>query len=402
MKAVHLRSFFNLSLFNLSLPAVAALALLSSAPSCHPSTPQPSPSPSPTPTPAPSPSAEVFTAADGTRFSVEVVITNLEVAWSMAFAPDGRLFVTERPGRVRIVQFGQLLAQPALVLNDTASLGESGVLGLTLHPRFTENGLVYLVYTARRADSNIVNRLVRFRELNNTLGESRVLLDNIPAASIHDGARVRFGPDGKLYMTMGDAARADSAQDLSSLSGKIYRMNDDGTTPADNPFSSLLYSYGHRNPQGIDWHPVSGDLWESEHGATGNDEINRIQRGGNHGWPTIEGGQTRAGMVTPVLFFTPSIAPSGASFYTGSAIPTFRNNFFVVALGAQHIQRVRLDPVDNRRVVANERLLAGRFGRLRDVTTGPDGFLYVSTSNRDGRGTPVATDDRILRIVPAQ
>ncbi|MBI3262536.1 MAG: PQQ-dependent sugar dehydrogenase [Acidobacteria bacterium] len=330
------------------------------------------------------------------------MITNLEVAWSLTFSPDGRLFVTERPGRVRIVQFGQLLAQPALVLADTASLGESGVLGLTLHPRFTENGLVYLVYTARRPDSSVVNRLMRFRELNNTLGEPRVLLDNIPAASTHDGSRVRFGPDGKLYMTMGDASRAASAQELGSLSGKIHRMNDDGTTPADNPFGSLLYSYGHRNPQGLDFHPVTGDLWESEHGNIGHDEINRIERGGNYGWPTIEGSQTRAGMVTPALFFEPSIPLSGASFYTGSAIPNFRNNFFVATLGSQHIQRVRLDPVDNRRIVANERLLAGRYGRLRDITTGPDGFLYFSTSNRDGRGTPATSDDRILRIVPAR
>lgn len=389
--------------------AIVALAILSMAPSCSPSAPQPqpspSPSPSPTPTPAPAPTpppAEVFTAADGTRFSVEVFITNLEVAWSLAFTPDGRLFLTERPGRVRIVQFGQLLSQPALVLNDTASLGESGVLGLALHPRFAENGLVYLVYTARRSDSSVVNRLVRYRELNNTLGDARILLDNIPAASIHDGSRLKFGPDGKLYMTMGDAARMESAQELGSLSGKIYRLNDDGSIPGDNPFGSPIYSYGHRNPQGIDWHPVSGDLWESEHGATGNDEINRIERGANYGWPTIEGSQTRAGMVSPVLFFTPSIAPSGASFYTGTAIPNFRNNFFIATLGAQHIQRVRLDPIDNRRVVANERLLAGRFGRLRDIVTGPDGNLYFSTSNRDGRGTPVVTDDRILRIVPAR
>lgn len=299
------------------------------------------------------------------------------------------------------MEFGQLLAQPALVLPDAVSLGESGVLGLTLHPRFAENGWVYLVYTARRADSVVVNRLMRYRELNNTLGEARVLLDDIPGANIHDGARVRFGPDGRLYMTMGDAARAASAQDLGSASGKIYRLNDDGTTPVDNPFSSIVYSYGHRNPQGIDWHPVSGDLWETEHGATGNDEFNRIDRGGNYGWPTIEGSQTRSGMITPVLFFTPSIAPSGASFYTGTELPTFRNNFFVATLAGQHLHRVRLDPIDHRRVIAHERLLAGRFGRIRDVATGPDGYLYFSTSNRDGRWTPGPTDDRILRIVPA-
>lgn len=351
------------------------------------------------PSPPATPVAEVLTAADGTRFSLETIVTGLEVPWSLAFAPDGRIFVTERPGRVRIVQNGVLLPDPALTLDDVSAIGESGLLGLALHPQFAANHLVYLVYTARR-DSEAVNRLVRYREVANRLAERAVLLDGIAGATIHDGARVRFGPDGKLYVSMGDAAAADLAQQISSPNGKILRLNDDGTTPADNPFASPIYSYGHRNPQGIDWHPVTGDLWETEHGATANDEVNRIDAGRNYGWPVIEASATRPAMETPVIFFAPtSVAPSGASFYRGTAIAGFRNDFFFATLAGRHLHRVRLDPSDPRRVLAHERLLEGRFGRLRDVVSGPDGALYVSTSNRDGRGSPAPDDDRIVRLI---
>lgn len=347
----------------------------------------------------PSTPGEVLTAQDGTRFSLEIVVTGLEVPWSLAFAPDGRLFVTERPGRVRVVQNGALLAEPALTLDDVAASGESGLLGLALHPQFSANHLVYLVYTARRG-STVVNRLVRYREAGNMLAERAVLLDDISAATIHDGSRVRFGPDGKLYMTMGDAAVADLAQRVSSPNGKVLRLNDDGTTPPDNPLASPVYSYGHRNPQGIDWHPLTGDLWETEHGATANDEVNRIEPGRNYGWPVIEAAAGRPDMETPVIYFSPaSVAPSGASFYRGTAIAGFRNDFFFATLAGQHLHRVRFDPSDPRRVLAHERLLEGRFGRLRDVVSGPDGALYFSTCNRDGRGTPASGDDRIVRIV---
>jgi len=351
--------------------------------------------PSPPNTPGPT---ETFTAADGTRFGTEVLFTNLEVPWSLAFAPDDRLFFSERPGRVRVVRAGSLLPAPALVVSDVAASGESGALGLVLHPAFASNHFIYLAYTASVSGGGMVNRVVRYREVNNTLAEPMVVLDNLAASSIHDGCRLRFGPDGKLYVTMGDAANASVAQDLGSLNGKILRINDDGSVPSDNPFGSPIWSYGHRNPQGIDWHPVTHDLWETEHGATGNDEVNRVDAGKNYGWPVIEGDQTQAGMEPPVLFFNPSVAPSGASFYTGSAITGFRNNFFFATLRGQHLHRVRLDAADPRKVAADERLLENRFGRIRDVVTAPDGSLYFSTSNRDGRGSPVAEDDRIVRV----
>jgi glucose/arabinose dehydrogenase len=353
----------------------------------------------PAPAPAPAPPGEVVTAADGTRFSVEVVAQNLEIPWAMAFAPDGRMFFAERPGRVRVFERGQVLAAPALVLADVAAVGEGGLLGIAVHPDFANNHFVFLAYSARLAGGSRETRVVRYREVGNTLGEPAVILDRVGAADIHDGARVRFGPDRKLYVTMGDTAAPPTAQDLGTLTGKILRINDDGSVPGDNPFAgSPIFSYGHRNPQGIDWHPVTGEPWGSEHGQTGNDEINRLQPGRNYGWPVIEGDQTRAGMETPILFFSPSIAPSGASFYTGTAITGFRQNLFVGALAGQHLLRVRFDPNDPNRIAGTERLLAGQFGRIRDVVSGPDGALYLCTSNRDGRNTPVAADDRIVKL----
>ena len=359
---------------------------------------------SPSPVPGdgePPPTSEVFTAADGTRFLVETVVGGLEVPWSLAFAPDGRLFVAERPGRVRIVQGGRLLEQAALSLPDVYSQGEAGLLGLTLHPDFAQNHLVYLVYTAQREDGP-VNRVVRFREVGGQLGEAAVLLDDLDAAAIHDGARIKFGPDRRLYVTMGDAASPSVAQDLAALNGKILRLNEDGTTPPDNPFASPVYSWGHRNPQGIDWDPQTGALWATEHGQSALDELNLVEAGRNYGWPEIQGGQTRPGMEAPVLFFAETVAPSGASFYRGARIPTFTNNLFFATLRGNHLHRVRFDPADRRRVLDHERLMDGRYGRLRDVATGPDGALYFTTSNRDGRGQPTLDDDRVLRIVPAR
>jgi glucose/arabinose dehydrogenase len=347
-----------------------------------------------------SPTGDVQTTADRTRFVVQEVAANVEVPWSLSFAPDGRLFFTERPGRVRVVQNGVLLSSPALTIDDVSAAEESGALGLTLAPTFASTHFVYVAYTATVPGGPPVNRLVRYREVQNTLADRAVLLDNIPAASRHDGARVRFGPDGMLYMTMGDALDASSAQDLASYSGKIFRLNDDGTTPRDNPYGSPVFSFGHRNPQGIDWHPLTGELWETEHGNVGNDEVNVIEAGRNYGWPVIEGNATGPDMVTPLLVFTPAVAPSGGSFYRGTAFPAFQNDFFFATLAGQHIHRVRIDP-SLRRIAAEERLVEGLFGRIRDVVVGPDGFLYFSTSNRDGRGSPATGDDRILRIVPA-
>ena len=341
---------------------------------------------------------EVFTTRDNVRFRVETVLTGLEIPWSMNFAPDGRLFITERPGRVRIVTLGGS-SELALTLDGVYAQGEAGLLGLALDPEFAQNRFVYLYYSAT-VSGGAVNRIVRYREVNSRLGERVVLLDNIPAAQIHDGGRLRFGPDGLLYASAGDSADANLAQDVASLAGKLLRLNRDGTTPRDNRFSSPVYTYGHRNPQGFDWHPTSGDLWESEHGNSGNDEVNAVRLGLNFGWPRIEGAATLSGMEAPITFYNPSIAPSGASFYRGQRLPQFANNFFVATLRGTHLLRLTVD-TSARRVTAQERLLEGTYGRLRDVVSGPDGYLYFCTNNRDGRGTPMSGDDRVMRIVPA-
>ena len=312
----------------------------------------------------------LLTASDGTRFRAEVVATDLVVPWSLVFAPDGRAFVTERPGRVRVIVDGQVLAEPALTLPDTYAVWEAGVMGIVLDPEFSSNGHIYLLYTRNRPGGlPPVNTVVRYREVENTLAEAVVLLDEMPADRIHDGGRLRFGPDGYLYVAMGDASEEDDAQDLAPRAGRIIRIDKDGTTPASNPRGSPVYSYGHRNPQGFDWHPESGDMWATEHGNVGNDEVNLIRAGANYGWPNIEGSEEMPGMETPVLFFSPSIAPSGASFYTGNAIPAFRHDLFFAALRGEHLHRVQLDPNDPARVTGNERL---NRGSLRAPAGRPD------------------------------
>jgi aldose sugar dehydrogenase len=387
---------------SLNPAAVVALGLIlaqSTTQDCR-QTPR-SEAPAPTPAnPNPAQPSEIITTQDGARVQVQVVVTNLEIPWSMAFAPDGRLFVTERPGRVRIVNMAGGTSDLAVSLDDTFAQGEAGTLGLVLDPDFASSRFVFVYYTAR-SGNGAVNRVVRYREAGGRLGERAVLLDGIPADTIHDGGRIRFGPDGLLYVSTGDASTQSLSQSLGSLAGKILRINKDGTTPFSNPLGSPVFSYGHRNPQGFDWHPATGELWASEHGSTGNDEINVIRAGANYGWPTIQASQTMPGMLTPVTFFNPAIAPSGASFFRGRAIPQFENNLFVATLRGVHLLRLRLDPSASGRIAAQERLLDQRFGRIRDVVAGPDGFLYFSTNNRDGRGSPGTSDDLIARIVPA-
>ncbi|HEX8352546.1 MAG TPA: PQQ-dependent sugar dehydrogenase, partial [Pyrinomonadaceae bacterium] len=283
----------------------------------------------------------------------------------------------------------------------------SGLMGLTLHPDFARNRLLYLAYAYSRDGVHV--RVVRFRETGAGLSDRALIIEGIPAARFHAGTRLRFGPDGKLYVTTGDAAEKELGQRLDTLAGKTLRLNDDGTVPDDNPFAGRpgarpeIWSYGHRNSQGLDFQPGTGLMFQTEHGPSGfdgpggGDEVNVVERGKNYGWAIIHHRETRPGMESPLLEYTPACAPASGAFYRGSALAQFRGDFFFGCLRGEGLQRVVLE---GRVVRSEERLLRGEYGRIRDVAEGPDGALYFSTSNRDGRGRPAADDDRIMRLIP--
>ncbi len=349
----------------------------------------------------------VYRTQSGYAFGVEVVAQNLEIPWALAFAPDGRLFVTERPGRLRVLKEGKLHLVGTLA--EVVHIGEGGLMGLALHPRFAQNHLLYVCYTTRSQKGKLINRVVRYREEGGRLEGAQVILDHIPGARYHDGCRLRFGPDQKLYVTTGDALERGLAQKGDSLAGKILRLNDDGTIPADNPFpNSPIFTLGHRNPQGLDWHPEAGVALSTEHGPSGfdgpegGDELNLIEAGKNYGWPEIHHREKKPGMEPPLLEFTPAIGPASGAFYLGGQLSEFQNNFFFGAVRGHHLHRVVLRPPGFRTVESHEALLVRVFGRIREVASGPDGALYFTTSNRDGRAQPQAGDDRILRMVPAE
>jgi glucose/arabinose dehydrogenase len=344
-----------------------------------------------------SPASSVFTTRDGVRYQVETAAADLDSPWALAFAPDGRLFVTERVGRVRILDAALRSSSVALTVGDVFVQGDAGLLGLALDPDFAHTRLVYLYYTAR-AGAGAVNRVVRYRERDGRLTGPVVLLDDIPGNTIHNGGRLRFGPDDLLYIATGDAGVPSLAQDLASLAGKILRLNRDGTTPRGNPFASPLFSSGHRDPQGLDWHPVTGDLWSDDVGLVGNDEINIVSAGANYGWPRVAGHDSFPGMQPPAAVFESAIAPSGGSFYRAGRMDAFEHDFFMATLDGNGLLRIRVDPSSPRRIVGYEWLVGAGFGRLRSVIAGPDGLLYFVTSN--GRTGPGEPGDRILRLVP--
>jgi glucose/arabinose dehydrogenase len=339
--------------------------------------------------------------AQSPTFRAEVVAGGLVTPWSLAFAPDGRLFVAERSGRIRVIEQGQLIPAPwaTVPAYDAPERSyETGLMGLAIDPRFPGQPFVYACYTHRAADSTLTNRVVRLAERNRRGGEERILVDRIPAAAYHNGCRLKFGPDGKLYATTGDAQVERLAQDPASLAGKILRLNPDGTIPADNPFpSSPVWSLGHRNAQGLAWQPGSSRLYVPEHGTGGIDELNLVERGGNYGWPVARGQAGDAHYADPMLVLV--AAPTGAVFLTGSRYPDLPPDLLVMtSLSGQRVLLV-VTGSPGTRVFADSALTG--YGRLRDVVMGPDGYLYVSTSNRDGRGTPAQEDDRVLRLVPA-
>lgn len=325
---------------------------------------------------------------------VEVIAWNLEIPWEIAFLPSGEMLVTERSGNLVKIDNDRTVIK----INGVSHIGEGGLLGIAVHPQFLDNHLIYL-YLTTEENGKITNRVERYKLEGTKLLDRKVIVAGILGSSIHDGGRMAFGPafvsqsgtsagreDYYLYITTGDAGSPNLAQDKNSLNGKILRVTDDGLPPSDNPFGNAVYSYGHRNPQGLAW-DENGKLWATEHGQSAQDELNLIEKGKNYGWPVIQGDERKEGMVSPIIQSGDDTwAPAGATFFDDSI---FFGGLRGEALYEYQIGKKQL-----------KTHFKGQFGRIRAVVLGPDDFLYMTTSNRDGRGSPKEEDDKIIKINP--
>lgn len=339
-------------------------------------------------------------------FTVTTVATKLNTPWDLVWGPDSLIWVSERGGRISRVN--PMTSQQTIAGTlEVRESGEGGLMGIAFHPDFAHEPYVFAMHTYGGTGGATMNRLVRMRWDGRALGTPTVLLDGIAGAGIHNGSRIAVGPDKMLYISTGDAGSGDRAQDRSSLNGKILRLTPDGHAAPDNPFGDVVWSYGHRNPQGLVFHPSTGVLYETEHGPNDNDEINIIRRGANYGWPNVHGrcdddnfGErafcARNDVTEPLTTWTPTIAPTGADFYMSDRISGWKGDLLFTALSGS-LYRATLSP-DGRAIVSMEKMLTKRFGRLRDVLVAPNGDVYIATSNRDGRGSPKSDDDRILRL----
>lgn len=345
-----------------------------------------------------------------TNFAVETVASGLQVPWNMVFAPDGRMFVTERPGRLRVIKDGKLDPEPVPGIVDAISSGEVGLMSIALHPDFAQNHLLYLSHGYQGEGNALFVRISRYREDNGKLTDHKVILEGVPAKHLHAGCKLLFGPDRMLYVTTGEGGTSTSAQGLDNLLGKVLRLDENGKAPSDNPFVKTagakpeIYSHGHRNGQGLAIQPGSNLLFEAEHGPSdwdapgGGDEVNILKAGANYGWNIIDHRKTHEGMETPTLEWTPAIGPGGICFYTGDLFPDWKNDVFAACLTGECIIRVKLDGTKE---VGEQRLVEHQYGRIRDVATGPDGALYFATSNEDAyQDSKFSGGDKILRLVP--
>jgi glucose/arabinose dehydrogenase len=379
------------------------------------------------------PDGRVITSEKQT-FKMEVVARNLETPWALAFLPDGRLLITERPGRLRIVENGTLRPEPVKGLRKVWEKQDGGLFDVEVHPDYARNGWIYLSYSETLAgapsaapaqegesgrggppDPPSMTVVVRGKiNQNYEWAEQQVLFHAPPSSytssNAHYGSRFIFDKANHLFFSLGDKQQKMDAQDLSKPTGKIHRINDDGTVPEGNPFAgkpgalATIWSYGHRNPQGLAWNPVTGKLWESEHGPSGGDEINIIEPGHNYGWGVITMGnepgitkQSEPGMDQPVVYYTPTLAPSAITFYSGDKYPGWKNNLFVSGLAGQQLRRLEIDGD----TVTHQEAVFTEFGRVRDVIVGPDGYLYVALQV-PGQVLPQSTPGVVARLVPVQ
>jgi glucose/arabinose dehydrogenase/cytochrome c5 len=366
---------------------------------------------------------------------LEVVAKGLETPWGIAFLPDRRLLITERPGRLRIAHDGKL-SEPIKGVPEPWVRQDGGLFDVEVDPQYATNGWIYLSYseplagykppdppppTAAPAPGGRGNQppnipsmtvIVRGKIRDHTWVDQQVLFrgseDLYTGQNVHYGSRFAFDRQGHLFYSLGDKGKPEDAQDLSKPTGKIHRINTDGSIPKDNPFVGKpgalpsIWSYGHRNPQGFAWDPVTGKLWETEHGPTAGDELNLIEPGKNYGWAVVSYGMQpgiakseQEGMEPPKAYYTPTIAPAGIAFYTGKAYPGWRNNLFLCGLGGQQLRRIEIanDKVVKQEVIFNE------FGRVRDIIIGPDGYFYVALS-LPGQRVSDTTAGVIVRMIP--
>jgi glucose/arabinose dehydrogenase len=348
-------------------------------------------------------------------YRVVTVAEGLVNPWSIAFLPGGETLVTERPGRLRVIRNGTLLPEPVSGVPAVFARGQGGLLDVVPHPQFATNHLIYISYSKPYPDSGATTAVARGRYENGRLTDVKDIFVAKSRGAGHYGSRLVFDRNGMLFITVGDRQapprgnlEAHPAQDLTNHHGKIIRIHDDGRVPQDNPFVSRsgampeIWTYGHRNMQGLALHPQTGDLWEVEHGPQGGDELNLIQAGKNYGWPVIgfgvnygsgaaiHAGTRREGMEQPVHIWVPSIATAGLLIYTGDKFPEWRGNFFVGGMNGQQLARLEMN---GQRVRIEETLVKDQ-GRIRDVRQGPDGFIYLAIDDREGKPT------RIVRLEP--
>jgi glucose/arabinose dehydrogenase len=349
----------------------------------------------PSDTTVPIPEPATTDNANQTNKGIRTIAQNLDVPWAIDIAVDNRIFFTEKPGRLGMIHANGTLASETVVNIHTEDIGEAGLMGLALHPNFTQNHLMYVYHTYAK-NGGLHNKVLMLTEKNNKIVNSKIILDGIPASDSNNGGRIKFGPDGKLYVSTGDSETPELAQNTKSLAGKLLRLNDDGTIPDDNPIpESPVYSYGHRDIQGFAWHPITKKLYASEHGPAGNDEVNIIEPGSNYGWPIeVCNHSTSSAPIrfeTPEYCFNPEIAPSGLTIAASNKLG-YQNDILFTTLRGSHLHHIDLET----RIQDN--VLVG-YGRLSDIVEAHDGSLYVLTTNKNAIGIGNANDDHILQII---